>query len=185
MSQKLFFTADTHFGHKSCVKFEREAGQLPAGMQDVEDRDWLIINAWNKVVGENDIVWHLGDFAYRNEYTIETYINRLNGKIHFLKGNHDDKGAWRHPELFESMQEAKYLKWNGTRMYLHHYACEVWRSSHHGTLHLHGHSHGDLPARGKRMDVGIMCHGYKPVEFSEIVKALSYEDVTHHHVERV
>lgn len=58
----------------------------------------LIYN-WNRRVKKNDIVIHNGDFCFRNskggkvgEGTLKKasyYINRLNGTIIFIKGNHD------------------------------------------------------------------------------------------------
>ncbi len=48
--------------------------------------DEMLIEKWNSAVGENDTVFHLGDFGFRN---IEEYTARLNGKKIILRGNHD------------------------------------------------------------------------------------------------
>ena len=53
-----------------------------------------IIQKWNSVVGPNDIVWHLGDFAFFKRTKEQCEINKeliriLNGTIHLVLGNHD------------------------------------------------------------------------------------------------
>ena len=48
-----------------------------------------IIKRWNSVVSKNDIVYHLGDFAFGNKNFIESIVNQLNGKIYLILGNHD------------------------------------------------------------------------------------------------
>lgn len=55
---KIWFTSDTHFGHNNIMKF----CQRP--WKTVEEMDNALIQNWNSVVGENDIVFHLGDFAF-------------------------------------------------------------------------------------------------------------------------
>jgi hypothetical protein len=42
------------------------------------------------------------------------------------------------------------------KIYLHHYACRVWRDSHKGSYHLYGHSHAALPeASTLSFDCGV------------------------------
>ena len=68
--------------------------------------DEMLIEKWNSAVGENDTVFHLGDFGFRD---IETYTSKLNGKKIILRGNHDMKsgrtytdGGWK--EMIESVK---------------------------------------------------------------------------------
>jgi len=46
----------------------------------------------------------------------------------------------------------------------------VWNLSHHGSWHLYGHSHGNLPdtPTSLSMDVGVDTHGFRPWHFDEI-----------------
>lgn len=63
---KVWFTADTHFGHRNILKHcDRPFGS-------VKEMDEALIAMWNAVVGLNDDVWHLGDFAYRSAQAPET-----------------------------------------------------------------------------------------------------------------
>jgi calcineurin-like phosphoesterase family protein len=54
----------------------------------IHSHDKMLQEKWNSVVGENDTVLHLGDFAFKN---IEEYTKKLNGNKIILRGNHDLK----------------------------------------------------------------------------------------------
>ena len=54
---RLFFTADTHFNHTNMLKF------CDRPFADVEEMNETIIARWNQVVGEEDHVFHLGEFC--------------------------------------------------------------------------------------------------------------------------
>ena len=56
-SDKIFFTADTHWGHRNIIRY----CQRP--FADVEEMNEALITNWNSTVGKDDIVFHLGDFA--------------------------------------------------------------------------------------------------------------------------
>lgn len=180
MATKLFFTSDTHFGHKGIIHELNENRPF----NNIEEHDNHIITQWNKTVGKDDIVWHLGDFAYRNKKPIEWYTKKLNGRIHLIKGNHDDKSAWKTQYLFASTQNDAYLKYEGYKIHLYHYPLASWRASNRGSWHLHGHCHGNMAPVGKRMDVGTSCNGYKPVSFEEIQERLKDEPDIDHHAEK-
>lgn len=49
-----------------------------------------------------------------------------------------------------------------------HYALRVWDRSHYGSWHLFGHSHGHLPGLGLSLDIGVDCHGYRPLSLAEV-----------------
>jgi len=131
-----------------------------------------LIEAWNMRVRPQDTVWHLGDFAYRSARDVEHYWNRLNGHKFFIFGNHDDDNKKKIAKLAVWSGEARYVRVDGHRLWLSHYACRVWRSSHHGSFHLYGHSHGTLPGLGRSMDVGVDAVGYAPISIDEVVSRL-------------
>lgn len=53
---KTFFTSDTHFGHKAIVAYD----EAPFG--SIAEYDEALIARRNSVVGEQDVVYHMGDF---------------------------------------------------------------------------------------------------------------------------
>lgn len=53
---------------------------------DICAHDKDLVENWNKIVNKNDIVYILGDFAYKNH---RDHILSLNGNKILIKGNHD------------------------------------------------------------------------------------------------
>ena len=54
--------------------------------------DQTLIKNWNAVVPEDGIVVHCGDFMLPHNEDIKEYnkyLNRLNGRVLLLNGNHD------------------------------------------------------------------------------------------------
>jgi len=103
---KTFLIGDTHFGlgdyfpefqrtmHRWHPEHDRE-------FKSADEMEQLIIRRWNSVVGENDTVISLGDFAWAGEYPedyeiwmhscdiYKIYLTKLNGNIVMIHGNHD------------------------------------------------------------------------------------------------
>lgn len=84
-ANKIWVTSDTHFNHKNILVYE--AANRP--FADKQEMDAALIERWNSKVGQNDIVIHLGDFAFANASKISEIASQLNGKIYLLLGNHD------------------------------------------------------------------------------------------------
>ena len=77
----IFFIADTHFGSEAIRLYENRP------FADTGEMDRELIARWNRVVSEDDIVYHLGDFgADGHEAEI---LSRLKGVKYLVKGNHD------------------------------------------------------------------------------------------------
>lgn len=148
-------------------QYDREAVSHIEISNESVDRmhDGLITN-WNARVRANDTVWHLGDFSFPNARML-TLFKRLNGKIHFIRGNHDD-WADHNKSLFTSYQDVKLLKIGDVQLWLSHYAHRVWPASHYGSIHLYGHSHGILGPWENSIDVGVDAQNYAPISFEEV-----------------
>jgi len=170
-----WFTADTHFGHAKIIDHSRRP------FVGVDEMDAALIHNWNAVVRPNDDVWHLGDFNFRGTHETAYYAKQLQGRIHLVWGNHDDGYARKAASLFASVQDVKYLRLYGEKIYLSHYAHRVWRSSNHGSWHLFGHSHNCLPSYRRSMDVGVDAQRYAPVSFEAIGAYMLTQDSTDHH----
>ena len=169
----LFFTADTHFGHRNLT----QAGKFPAKARPfatVEEHDDHLVRQWNRVVGPSDTVFHLGDIAWGRKVTKYDILSRLNGKIHLIRGNHDQD----FPEHMarasstlgvRSVHDLLTIKHQGRKIVLCHYPLASWDSGSHGSIHLHGHSHGKLPADGlNRQDVGVDVWDWAPVSIDTL-----------------
>lgn len=80
----VFFTSDTHFGHKNIINIDAERTRFPT----ISEHDELIIDLWNDVVKPDDIVWHLGDVSL-SLAAAQHCVPHLNGDIRLVAGNHD------------------------------------------------------------------------------------------------
>lgn len=171
----LWFTADTHFGHTKVIPYCRRP------YESVEQMDDDLVARWNARVSQRDEVWHLGDFCFRGDPA--PYVARLNGRISFTYGNHDDRKKLA-ALVDDRACDVKYLRYEGRRFFLSHYAHRTWPQSGYGSFHLFGHSHGDLPAHGRSMDVGVDANDYAPLSVEEVVARLEVAGPMPHHVER-
>lgn len=162
----IWFTADHHLGHANIL---RHAGRPFA---DVTAMGEALIERWNARVRPDDEVWHLGDFCWGDARLAESYRQHLNGRIHLITGNHDRTGVRELPG-WASVGEVRTLKINGHVIVLCHFPFESWDRSFHGSIHLHGHTHGMLPARGRRLDVGVdagwAAPKFSPISLDEVV----------------
>jgi calcineurin-like phosphoesterase family protein len=78
-----FFTSDTHFGHARII----ELSNRPFG--SVTEMNEMLVHNWNALVRPDDTVYHLGDVALGPIEDSLKYIERLNGDIKLVVGNHD------------------------------------------------------------------------------------------------
>lgn len=149
-----FFTSDTHFFHKNIIKHCNR----PYG--SVDEMHSGLIDIWNSQVTVHDEVYVMGDFMFRcNQEQGLGLINRLNGKIFLIPGDHDVI----HPNIkihqrFHVMPDVYEI--NPTRgrvesIVLCHWPFRMWRKSHYGAWHLFGHLHFGLHDYGKSFNVGI------------------------------
>lgn len=183
-----WFTSDLHFGHKNVCRYTGRP------YFSVSEMNQALIDNWNKVVTNNDTVWHLGDFAFGGIGFIKEILSQLKGKeINMIIGNHDKKLAKKATELIQSnylnsVQHYKEVSINGQHIVLCHYAMRVWNKHHRGTWMLYGHSHGTLPPYGKSVDVGVdsqyVSNEYRPYCFEEIKEFMDLQQsqkVDHHY----
>ncbi|MGI9352478.1 MAG: metallophosphoesterase family protein [Rhizobiaceae bacterium] len=160
----LFFVADTHFGHKNIIRLAKRP------FSSVEEMDEALVENWNSLVGTEDTVYHLGDFAYRNSLGADHYMQKLNGRIHLIRGNHDKHTLANYPELFESVRDYYELKIENRMVVLCHYPIREWHGCWRSAWHLFGHVHSrlDHDPQGYSLDVGVDSHDFRPITLDEI-----------------
>ncbi len=163
--EKVWFTADTHFGHANIIEYcNRPFGSI------MEMNDELI-RRWNVVVGRNDRVYHLGDFALSTKLWTNWVLKQLNGRKYLCIGSHEHS-ALQNRDMFEKVTDTFTIRVNGQELFLSHYLHKVWPNSHYGCWHLFGHSHGGMNEyaenEGKLLDVGVDSWAFAPVGFEEV-----------------
>lgn len=172
------FTSDTHFGHKNIIEYCNRP------FSSVEHQDNVLVENWNAKVKPDDVVYHAGDFAFGSGCFWKSIRARLNGKIHLILGNHDERVPMT---LFESVRPyvelSIHLEEGGVqKMVIFHYGMRTWHHDLRGTWHLYGHSHAQLPPYGKSMDIGVdnpLAH-YSPFTFDELRAILDQREIGQH-----
>lgn len=184
---KMFFTADLHFGHRAMPYRFRKI------FRDVEDHDESLIYEWNKTVPADGHVFILGDFSFSGTARTMEILDRLNGRLYLVSGNHDRGMSATVKDRFEWVKpyhEQKVPYDDGqVRLVMGHFPFLSWHNMHHGSYNLHGHCHDNLSKPMKRqLDVGVdtarrILRAYRPWSFTEIHSLLSeegVEQVDHH-----
>ena len=168
----LFFTADTHFGHRRILEFCPETRPYDS----IEHHDEMLIQRWNEVVKPEDHVYHLGDVSFAKPGPTAGILYRLNGHIHLVLGNHD-RGLAR--DRFTEVQSYIDLRIGKTHLVLFHFPIESWDQDRRGSIHLHGHTHGNLGShhsikeKKRRLDVGVDTRSQNyPWALEEILEVL-------------
>lgn len=181
-----WFISDTHFGHANIIKYSNRP------YKDVDEMNSLMVQEWNKLVKPEDEVYHNGDFAFMQYEEFRKLTWRLNGRIYLQLGNHDKMIIQHRQDILKqgkivSIENYRELKTAGKMIVLFHYGQRVWNKSHHGSIHLYGHSHGSLPPHGLSVDAGVDCkeitHEYRPVHLDEVLAYMAKREqvVVDHH----
>jgi calcineurin-like phosphoesterase family protein len=167
----IWFTSDTHYGHKNIIKY---CGRPFA---DTDEMDEAMIARWNEVVSPKDYVFHLGDFAMgpnQNE-RVPALRKRLNGGITLILGNHDKTKAFYRVAGFEDVREyweGKLPPQGGIRVLMAHHPPERPLPEHgRFDLILCGHVHEEWKHKGKVVNVGVDQWNFTPVSLNTLCVA--------------
>jgi calcineurin-like phosphoesterase family protein len=202
-TQQLYFTSDTHYMHTNICRGTTRWSNADDFCRDFDTLDQMndrIVNGINLVVGQDDILFHLGDWSFGGFEMIEQFRNRINCRnIHLILGNHDhhierDREDIR--RLFTSVNQYLELEVKGKdweqNYVLMHYPIISWNKMNDGVIHLHGHVHLSADRRigkGKTMDVGVDGNGLNPLHTSDIKRLMNNQPIKSgfefdHHIKR-
>ena len=88
-----FFTADSHFSILDETIIPRDFRPFSS----LEEMNEEIIKIWNKSAGEEDIIYHLGDFINYNSFDNKYYedyfkmVKKIKAKVVLILGNNENK----------------------------------------------------------------------------------------------
>lgn len=161
MEPKIFITSDTFFGRRNII----EIANRP--FKDLDEMHTVMVNNWNSVVTDNDIVYHLGNFAWTPTVADEM-LKVLNGNIKFILGEYDNALE----EVFEYYDGVEIMPYDifkdyDNKIVLSHWPLESWPGKAEGIYHFHGNTLKDLKTDLTKMKrVNICCDNwnYAPQE---------------------
>ena len=182
---KIWFTSDPHFMHTNIMKYTDRK------FKDVDEMNETLINNWNNVVKDDDLIFCLGDFALGNEKGCHEILKRLNGHKALIKGNHEktvlnksynidefDGGIYERLEIRVIDEEVSN---EFQDIVLSHYPMLAWNKSHRGSWSLFGHVHGIFDGKPflspNQLDVGVDSHNYTPISYEKVKEIVTINNL--------
>lgn len=178
-AEHTFFTSDTHFNHANIIKFCNRP------FKDVEQMNDVMIANWNSVIGKDDTVFHLGDFCLGGAAEWTKILDRLNGKIYLIMGNHDLNNIRQgFISRFEHVAMQMRIEIGKKRIYLCHYPFLCFEGSYKDDVwQLFGHVHTRRSNSGidagrlqylypTQYDVGVDNNNFTPVSFGQVKRII-------------
>lgn len=187
--EHIFFTSDTHWHHSKIIEFCNRPWTT------TEEMNEGLIERWNAKVGKNDIIFHLGDFAWGGFEKWKSILERLNGRIVLIMGNHDDKNLSELTKpYFEHITHQMKIVVGDRPIYLNHYPFLCFGGAYRNVWQLYGHVHSvheDNPRYGSgpdyprlkylmanQYDVGVDLNNFEPINFFEVETRIN-EQINH------
>lgn len=174
----IYFSSDYHFNH------DREFVYQARGFPNVEEMNEAIIQRHNEIVKPEDIICVLGDLCLGggSEEMLQKnkeLIERLNGILYVVRGNHDTDNRCKLYQSCKNIKEitaATYLNYNGYHFYLSHYPTLTGNlekeSLRQMTLNIYGHTHQKTnfyEDRPYMFHCGVDSHNCYPVSIDTVI----------------
>lgn len=162
----IFFSADTHIGHKNVLKYLTERPY--SSEHDIIAHDHWLINLWQRTIDKSDKIYIAGDLTFYSSNEARRLLENLPGEKYLATGNHDAsiKAHYNYFHKVEQIMEITIkssiygLLKEDLKIAMCHYPLLDWSGKHQGTVMLHGHCHGNLDETNNqsvdlRFDIGI------------------------------
>ncbi|GAI36773.1 unnamed protein product [marine sediment metagenome] len=158
-ARRTFFIGDLHLDHKNIIRYCNRP------FSSVAEMNRTIVDNWDRMVGEGDTIYFLGDMCYgRGSKGIDYWIKRLNGEIVFIRGYHDrpTNGIQFHGSMILNHDGEKFLLIHNPRD-----APIEWD----GWV-VHGHVHNNRPfmdRKKKLINVSAEVLNYRPISLENLM----------------
>lgn len=176
MSRDIWVISDTHFLHANSLKWENNGCVPNRGslFNSVEEMNETMIDNWNSVVKDGDIIYHLGDvFMGGPEKDFKILWDRLKGRKRLILGNHDNVKVMVHGKYFQKiMLWRQFTEFNAVLSHIpiDKSGFKFRRSSDKETLNIHGHIHCQPSPTESHRCVCVEQINYTPILLEEITK---------------
>jgi calcineurin-like phosphoesterase family protein len=167
----IFFTSDPHYGHLNIIRYCNRP------FQTVEEMDQVIIDNWNSVVKEDDLVYVIGDItmSYKKE-KMKNIFDRLNGNKVLIKGNHDKRHTIPVESFIDIVERVRIVGDNYDFVLVHDPA-EASANHSSGQKYLCGHLHSLKPDRiyHNWIDIGVDANDFTPISLEQVINLFENE----------
>lgn len=143
------YISDLHLNHDRLLQVEWPR------YESMEIFKALLYAKWVQGVSPKDDVYVLGDVCFHGTTGApHDFMASLPGRKHLIVGNHDPKYVRDWSDVWVSVHEQLMIKDNGQLVFMCHYPMQSWPSKFYGTVHMHGHIHGNY------WECGLMPNRY-------------------------
>ena len=162
---KTFITSDLHLDHTNIIKYCKRP------FLNTEDMNKTLVDNWNNTISNKDTVYFLGDLAYgKGSRNTDYWLKQLNGKIIFIKGNHDKSDKIKFHETY-------ILEYGEYKFFLSHEPEQVPKDWDGWAIcgHHHNNKLEEYPfidKKHKRINVSIELTKFRPVDMDELIKKI-------------
>lgn len=172
----IWLISDEHYGHRKIFTYTNRPWNT------VEEMDGELLRRTNAVMNRpDDIMYHLGDFAFGNKTQLSAYRASLAGKHVLIRGNHD-RGIKAMLEAgFDAVVNEVVLGHDGRRVLLTHQPQDTRGGRFDFVCHGHVH-HGkpdDLAKAGENpliewwnFNCCVEALDYSPISLDTVVRKL-------------
>ena len=149
----IYYGSDIHLGHNNILSFCKRP------FKDLEEMRASFIGECYSLLTDEDDVYLLGDIAFNKVKESLDLLLDCPGNFYLIIGNHDSKTVIKHP-LWKDTFYLKDVKDPEADLpvTICHYPIEHWDKRRYGSIHLHGHTHGNISREvsdiPNRFDVG-------------------------------
>jgi calcineurin-like phosphoesterase family protein len=167
---KTFFTADQHWHHGPPYTRHSIIYFCKRPYANIAEMDEDMIVRWNSVVGDDDVIYHLGDFGLAPVDNLQGIFKRLRGKKIAVLGNHDGSRTRLLRVGFQAVA-ARTIELEDGTILVH----DPYSDSNLGNAKkrvLCGHIHNLWRDDGTWHNVGVDVRDFTPVTMDQIMGAV-------------
>lgn len=160
--RNIWVVSDTHFNHENIIKYCNRP------FSDVWDMNEILIQNWNAVVKDSDIIYHLGDvYMGDGAHWFQSIAPRLRGRKRLILGNHDNGKDQTLQKVFQ-----KIVLWRVFREFgllLSHVPVHPNTLNDRWPVNVHGHIHNNENDYGPQYrNVSVEVIDYTPVNLESL-----------------
>lgn len=127
-----------------------------------------MVNKWNSVVRPGDKVYHLGDVVMKTGAWAFEIINRLNGNIVLIKGNHDRARLNVYANHFKDVRSEIHMKTGEGDMVVFSHRPIRLAGMDSLTFNVHGHIHQNIIDDMRYINMSVEAINYTPVNWNDL-----------------
>lgn len=166
MSREIWVTSDTHFNHYNIINY------CDRPFKTTDEMNSALIENWNSVVKDGDIVYHLGDVYMTGTADL---LKGLNGRKRLILGNHDNGKDQKLQNYFQKITVWRMFPEFGlllTHVPVHESALFRGKTGNEKKpkqlKNIHGHIHNNQSPKGPYQCVCVEHTNYTPVNIEEL-----------------